>query len=483
MASDNTGGHGVDLEKTISNPVVTVNGAVFAPPTDSTPAAQKLHDEEKQHHHHRHNVDDSSDATAANTSQPDNDPDADSKSVAAAPDGGLQAWLVVLGAWCSSFCSYGWINSVGIFQQYYEEGPLSSYSSSQISWIPALQIFFMSFMGPFIGVLFDRYGPEKLLIAGSLMHVFGLMMASISTKYYQFLLSQGVCSAIGVAAVFLSAIACVSGWFDKRRGLAFGILATGSSLGGVVFPIMVTRLIDSVSYGWAMRTGAFLIGALLVITIFTVRRRTTIAPQTHFTREQMKAPFKELPFLFILGGLFLIPFGLYTPINYLPTVAVSAGMTKSLAQYLVAIYNGASLIGRLSSGILADRFGRFNAFIASCYVAGILVLAMWIPGTENATTIAFAAMFGLFSGAYIALLVALIAQVSPIREIGYRNGVACLAQSVGGLAATPIAGAIIDKPNGLVGIKVYAGVFLVAGTSSVLMARLFLTKFKLKVVI
>ncbi|KAM3436014.1 hypothetical protein NHJ13734_005291 [Beauveria thailandica] len=463
------GGGGVidDIERTISNSFVNVDGAVSVPPLERKESS-RVRDEERQQQ-----VDDSSDATAVD----------EHKAGGKAPDGGLQAWLVVLGAWCASFCSYGWINSVGIFQQYYAQGPLKEYSASQISWIPALQIFFMSFMGPPIGVLFDRYGPEKLLVVGSFMHVFGLMMASISTQYYQFLLSQGVCSAVGVAAVFLSSIACVSGWFDRRRGLAFGLLATGSSLGGVVLPIMVTRLIDGVSYGWAMRTGAFLIGALLVVSICTVRRRTGIAPQTHFTAAQMRAPFGEPAFMLILGGLFLIPFGLYTPINYLPTAAVDGGMGQQLAQYLVAVYNGASLVGRLSSGILADRFGRFNAFVASCYVAGVLVLAMWIPGTDNATTVAFAALFGLFSGAYIALLVALVAQVSPLREIGYRNGVACLAQSVGGLLATPIAGAIIDKPGGLVGVKVYAGVFLVVGTTSVMMARLVLTKWKLRAVL
>lgn len=335
-------------------------------------------------------------------------------------------------------------------------------------------------MGPLVGIIFDRYGPKPLLIVGSFLHVFGLMMASISTKYYQFLLSQGMCSAIGVACVYLSAVACVSGWFDKRSGLAFGAFATGSSLGGVVLPIMVTRLINTAGYGWAMRAGAFLIGGMCIIAICTVRRRSAIKAQTSFTAAQLKQPFKEIPFLFILGGLFLIPFGLYTPINYLPSVTVSSGMSQSLAQYLVSIYNGASLVGRLGSGILADKFGRFNTFTTSCFIAGILILAMWIPGVDNASSIAFAAMFGLFSGAYIALLVALVAMVSPIREIGYRNGIASLAQSVGGLLATPIAGAIVDKPNGLVGIKVYAGAFLLAGTSSVLVARLFLSKFKLR---
>jgi hypothetical protein len=87
-----------------------------------------------------------------------------------APDGGAPAWLCVLGAWCTSFCSFGWLNSsspilgfevcnhdtlltalflyagVGAFQEYYQSGPLRDYSGSTVSWIPSLQIFFMMAM-------------------------------------------------------------------------------------------------------------------------------------------------------------------------------------------------------------------------------------------------------------------------------------------------------------------------------------------------
>ena len=139
-----------------------------------------------------------------------------------APDGGAAAWLVVLGAWCCSFSSPGWINSmnfastvaflranhdalppgVGAFQQYYETGPLKGYSSSTIAWIPSLQIFFLFALGPVIGILFDIYGPRTLIIIGTLFHVFGLMMASLAKDYYQFILAQGICSAIGVALLY-----------------------------------------------------------------------------------------------------------------------------------------------------------------------------------------------------------------------------------------------------------------------------------------
>lgn len=56
--------------------------------------------------------------------------------------------------------------------------------------------------GPVIGILYDKFGPRYLIFAGTILHVFGLMMASISHEYYQVLLSQGVCSAIGVSAIF-----------------------------------------------------------------------------------------------------------------------------------------------------------------------------------------------------------------------------------------------------------------------------------------
>lgn len=140
------------------------------------------------------------------------------------PNGGLRAWLVVVGAWCTSFCSFGWINStltlnqsassnkgnlklilykgVGAFQDYYQASLLKEYSPSTISWIPSLQIFFMMALGPVIGLIYDKYGPRWLIIGGTFLHVFGLMMTSISTEYYQILLSQGVCSAIGVSAIF-----------------------------------------------------------------------------------------------------------------------------------------------------------------------------------------------------------------------------------------------------------------------------------------
>lgn len=74
----------------------------------------------------------------------------------------------------------------------------------------------MLFCGPFIGKIFDDYGPKPLLAVGAFLHVFGLMMTSISDKYYQILLSQAVCSAIGASMVFYPAFTCVRSEFHMQ---------------------------------------------------------------------------------------------------------------------------------------------------------------------------------------------------------------------------------------------------------------------------
>jgi MFS family permease len=114
---------------------------------------------------------------------------------------------------------------------------------------------------------------------GSFLHVFGLMMASISKEYYQFLLSQAVCSSIGASMVFYPAFSATISWFFEKRAMAVGIAAAGSSLGGVIFPIMVSRLVVEVGFGWAMRICAFLILGLLIVANLFIKSRIPPYPR------------------------------------------------------------------------------------------------------------------------------------------------------------------------------------------------------------
>jgi hypothetical protein len=75
------------------------------------------------------------------------------------PDGGLTAWLVVFGGWCALFCTFGLINCVGVFVEYYARGPLSQYTISTVSWITSVQVFFMTFTGIVVSPRFRFCSP------------------------------------------------------------------------------------------------------------------------------------------------------------------------------------------------------------------------------------------------------------------------------------------------------------------------------------
>lgn len=143
-------------------------------------------------------------------------------------EGGTKAWLTVAGSSAALFVTFGWVNCIGLFQAQYELNQLSTYTSSQISWITSMEcqmparfqfpllgvnsrlVFCMLFFSPVGGTLFDSYGPRLPLLIGSIMHVFGLMMLSISSKYYQIMLSQSICSGIGSSLIFSPALTAVS---------------------------------------------------------------------------------------------------------------------------------------------------------------------------------------------------------------------------------------------------------------------------------
>lgn len=152
------------------------------------------------------------------------------------PDGGLRAWTSVLGGFCCCFSSYGWISSIGVFQTYYQEEKLKSSSPSNVAWIVSVQVFTLTVLAPVNGKIFDSYGCRALIIFGTFLHVFGLMMVSISDNYYQIFLAQSICSGFGVACLYHGAINAVSTWFQKRRGLALGLVSSGASIGGVIIP-------------------------------------------------------------------------------------------------------------------------------------------------------------------------------------------------------------------------------------------------------
>lgn len=153
-------------------------------------------------------------------------------------DSGITAWLQVLGSVILFFNTFGVMNSWGEFQKYYESEQLFTASSSEISCIGSSQSCLTLVIGALTGTIYDAGYLRLLLVIGTIGTTLGLMMLSLCKKYWQVVLTQGITMGLGIGCLYLPAIAVLPGYFKKKIGLAIGIATFGSSVGGIIYPLM-----------------------------------------------------------------------------------------------------------------------------------------------------------------------------------------------------------------------------------------------------
>ncbi|KAJ5084554.1 hypothetical protein NUU61_009133 [Penicillium alfredii] len=387
------------------------------------------------------------------------------------PNGGIVAWLQVLGAFLIFFNCWGVINTFGVFQSYYESTLLSQESPSAISWIGTIQGFLLFLVGLIAGPIFDKGYPRSLVIAGGFLVVFGLMMTSLSTQYYQVFLAHGIAVGIGCGFLFLPSVAIVATYFTTRRALATGITASGGSIGSVIYPIVFHKLIDRVGFGWTTRIIAFIALGGLCVSLAVMKMRLPPPKQARPLLDM--TAFKEVPFMVLSCGLFFVFIGMYFPFFYLPSYFNNfLHSNDDLSFYSLAILNAASVFGRILPGLAADSVGSLNTIIPMGVITAVLAYA-WIGIRNIAGTIVFTCIYGISSGAIVSLLPTIVARLSPSMGIvGTRMGMCFMFAGLGLLIGNPIAGALLDLENAVFWkSQVFCAVMLTAGVTLIAVVR------------
>ncbi|KAL5354932.1 MFS transporter, MCP family, solute carrier family 16, member 10 [Aspergillus floccosus] len=373
-----------------------------------------------------------------------------------------KAYLSLLGGSLGLFISFGWVNCIALFQAEYEINQLQGYSSSSVSWITSTELFLMLFISPVAGYLFDNYGPLVPIFIGGVLEVFGLMMASLATEYYQFMLSQAVVAGIGASMVFNPSMTSPMTYFRKLRAVAGGLAVAGSSIGGIVFPLMVNSLLPRIGFAWTMRACAFMILGLWTIILACISSNIPVK-RREFRFSLYVQAFQNANFLVLCASAFFLYWGIMVPFNYLSVSAIARGMSMPMALNLVPIMNAGSFVGRTVPNVIADRYGRFNVLIVMMILTFVITLALWIPsGHSNAAIIVFAALFGIGSGASIGLLPVLVMNIfSSDQQVGFRMGAALAVGGIASLTSPPIGGAIAA-----VGARSYNNAFIFSAIST-----------------
>ena len=176
------------------------------------------------------------------------------------PDGGLAAWLSVFAAFLLFLLSWGPSTGYGAYQDYYQRQLLNSYSASTLSWIGTLNATLLISTGVLAGPLFDRGYVRHLMVLGAFLTVFGQMMLSLSTEYYQVMLAQGLCAGLGAGLIYVPAIAMVNVNFLTRRALVMGLVTSGASVGKWVWERKNWRIVSTTLTGFTVSSPFHWIG-------------------------------------------------------------------------------------------------------------------------------------------------------------------------------------------------------------------------------
>jgi len=295
------------------------------------------------------------------------------------------------------------------------------------------------------------------------------MLTSLCTKYYQFILCQGILGGISSGLVYAPAAAVLGHYFHRKRPMVMGICASGSAIAGILFPIIINQLLNytTLGFGWTQRIVGFIILPMSLIACLTIRPGVPPRKGTYLLPEA----FKNKAYSFQVAGLFLTCWGVFTPFFYLPTYAQEQGMSVGMSFYLITILNSGSFVGRLVAGGLGVRIGQFNVLAVGTSVCSILIFC-WLRVQSNPALIIFSVFYGVFSGAVIGTMISTLMQVAPHpSQMGTYLGMASGIFGTAALTGTPITGAMIAHFGGFEQAIVFSGVVSLAGSFLIFCSR------------
>ncbi|SPO00036.1 related to monocarboxylate transporter 2 [Cephalotrichum gorgonifer] len=388
------------------------------------------------------------------------------------PEGGLKAWLVVLGSWLALFSALGLMNTLATFQAYVSTHQLQDHSEGQIGWIFSVYTFLTFFCGIYIGPIFDKYGPKWLVLAGTILLVASLILLSFSTEYWHFLLSFGILSGFASSLLFTPSIAAVGHFFKKRRGLATGIASTGGSVGGVIFPLMLTNLFERIGWAWAVRVQALLSFTLCAASNFLIRSR--LPPPKNAKVHPDFLIFRDVTMLLTTIGIFLLEFALFIPLTYITSYMLASGFDETFAFNTLAIFNAASVLGRALPGYWGDKFGPFNSNMGATLLSIFGALVVWLPfGKTTPGVIIFAILIGFASGNNISISPVCIGRLCHTKHYGRYYATSYTVVAVACLVSIPIGGEILAATGGNYwALIVFTGLLYVASFVVLLAAKI-----------
>lgn len=376
----------------------------------------------------------------------------------------------------SSKVFYGWwivvIAALGLSVGY---GPIIVYTfsvffkpvSEEFGWgrtetslVFSLSLIVMVLAMPFIGRLIDRFGARKVIVTSALL--FGLSLISFflfsfgSSQFYAVYIAIGL---IGAGTTPLSYNRVLSHWFDKRRGLALGLATIGIGVSTFFMPLLAHYLVSS--FGW--RAAYMLLGLLVVVVTIPVvglllketpqsmglmpdgaKSEEGISGKTRPGGIGIREALRSSTFWLMCCAFFLVSASINGCLIHLVPMLTDRNVSPATAALAASFLGGATLIGRVGTGYLLDRF--FASYLAIWFFGGACVgiILLW-GGAAGFLAVVAAVLLGLGNGAETDIMAYQMSRYFGLRAFSEIYSYILAAYTLGGVVGPLLMGISFDS--------------------------------------
>ena len=301
--------------------------------------------------------------------------------------------------------------------------------------------------GVTLGRLADKFGILPPLLIGAVTLGLGFIAGAFSTSYWQFIVIQAVLiGMLGSSATFGPLVADTTHWFQRKRGLAVAIVASGNYLAGTLWPPALEHAISL--YGWRsayLGIGVFCLITMLPLALF-LRRRPPVAEHHSVgngngAHSILPAPKFLQPLLMLAGIACCVAMSM--PQVHIVAYCGDLGYGLARGTEMLSLMLGMGVVSRLGSGLIADKIGGVGTLIIGSTFQCVMLL-FYIPFDGLTSLYVVSALFGLAQGGIVPSYALIVRQYFPARQAGVRVSIVLMSTVVGMAIGGWMSGVIYD---------------------------------------
>ena len=302
--------------------------------------------------------------------------------------------------------------------------------------------------GILMGRLSDRFGVMVPLIIGALSLGVGFIAAANAQGIWQFSLALGLLvGMMGTAAGFAPLVADTSLWFNRRRGIAVAICASGNYLGGAAWPPVLQYFFDT--SGWRSTftgVGIFIVLTMLPLALVLRRRPPALdaSPSAASLRfgGKLDIPPRVLLILLCVAGLSCCV-AMSMPQVHIVAYCSDLGYAAARGAEMLSVMLGFGIVSRLLSGWICDHIGGLRTLLLGSGLQAVALL-LFLPFDGLMSLYVVSAMFGLFQGGIVPSYAIIVREYFPAAETGAKVGLVITSTLLGMALGGWMSGVVFD---------------------------------------